>query len=52
MCVLCMCGDGIWLSIEAYLSWMHGTKFSVWSDAFMIWYIVGYVLDDVMALFL
>jgi hypothetical protein len=49
MCVLCMYGDEIWLSVEAYPYWMHGTKFSVWSDAIMIRYIVGYVLSDVMA---
>jgi hypothetical protein len=27
---------------------MHGTSFSVWSDAFLIRYTVGYVLSDVM----
>jgi hypothetical protein len=47
-----MYGDDIWLSVEAYLSWMHGTEFSVWSDAFLITYIVGYVLSDVMTPFL
>jgi hypothetical protein len=43
-----MYGDDIWLSVEDYLYWMHGKKFSVWSDAFMIRYIASYVVNDVM----
>jgi hypothetical protein len=43
-----MYGEDIWLSVEAHLYWMHGKNFSVWSDAFLIRYIVGYVLSDVM----